>query len=90
MVVDDWINEIVFGLVTLIHIFNPNGLVLGGGILSEPYIEKEINKRIYKRVMQSYSDFKIVKAQLKNTAGLLGASVIAFKHKIGMYDPFDR
>lgn len=76
-IVDDWIDEIVFGLVTLIHIFNPNALVLGGGILAQPYIENEINKRIYKRVMKSYSDFVIVKAELKNTAGLLGASYIA-------------
>ena len=56
------------------------------GILSEPYIESEINRRIYKRVMESYSDFRVVKAELKNTAGLLGASVIAFKNKIGMYE----
>lgn len=73
-VVDNWIDEIVFGLVTLIHIFNPNGIVLGGGILNESYIENEINKRIYRRVMPSYSAFKIVKAELKNTAGLLGAA----------------
>ena len=86
MIVDDWIDEIVVGLVTLIHIFNPNGIILGGGVLSEPYIESEINRRIYKRVMESYSDFRVVKAELKNTAGLLGASVIAFKNKIGMYE----
>lgn len=82
MVVDDWIDEIVFGLVTLIHIFNPSALILGGGILAEPYIENEINKRIYKKVMASYGGFKVVKAELKNTAGLLGASVLAFKEKI--------
>lgn len=73
-IVDGWIDEIVFGLVTLIHIFNPDGIVLGGGILSESYIENEINKRIYRRVMPSYDKFKIVKAELKNTAGLLGAA----------------
>lgn len=77
-VVDNWIDEIVFGLVTLIHIFNPNGIILGGGILSESYIENEINKRIYRRVMPSYSTFKVVKAELKNTAGLLGASYNAY------------
>ena len=86
MIVDDWIDEIVFGLVTLVHIFNPNGIILGGGILSEPYIENEINKRIYKSVMQSYSDFRDVKAELKNTAVLLGASVTVFHNKIGIYD----
>lgn len=77
MIVDDWIDEIVFGLVTLVHIFNPNALILGGGILAEPYIENEINKRLFKRVMQSYSNFTVVRAQMKNTAGLLGASYLA-------------
>jgi glucokinase len=88
MVVDDWIDEIVFGLVTLVHIFSPNAIILGGGILAEPYIEHEINRRIYKRVIESYTDFQVLKAELKNTAGLLGAAAIAFKKKIGMYDPF--
>ncbi len=74
MIVDDWIDEIVFGLVTLVHIFNPSALILGGGILAEPYIENEINSRLFKRVMKSYANFTVVRAQLKNTAGLLGAS----------------
>lgn len=78
-VVDNWIDEIVIGLVTLIHIFNPNALILGGGILAQPYIENEINKRIGRRVMKSYADFRVVKAELKNTAGLLGASYIAYE-----------
>lgn len=76
-IIDEWIDEIVFGLVTLIHIFNPNALILGGGILAEQYIVDEINKRIYKKVMASYSDFAITRAELKNTAGLLGAYYLA-------------
>lgn len=76
-IIDNWIDEIVFGLVTLIHIFNPNALILGGGILGEKYISDGINDRIYQKVMKSYSDFEVVRAQHKNTAGLLGASYIA-------------
>ena len=75
-VVDNWIDEIVIGLVSLIHIFNPNALILGGGILGESYIENEINKRIGRKVIASYSKFKVVKAELKNTAGLLGVTYI--------------
>lgn len=76
-VVDNWIDEIIIGLVTIIHIFNPNALILGGGILAESYIENEINRRLGIRVMKSYQTFKVRKAELKNTAGLLGASYIA-------------
>lgn len=78
-IVDAWIDEIVFGLVTLIHIFNPNALILGGGIMSEPYISDQVKEKVYKQVMKSYSDFEIVRAELKNTAGLLGAAHIAYK-----------
>lgn len=90
MVVDDWIDEIVFGLVTLVHIFNPEALILGGGILNEPYIENEINRRIDKRVMQSYNQFRIVKTELKNSAGLLGAATIALLTKTEKYDTTTR
>lgn len=77
VIVDNWIDEIVFGLVTLIHIFNPNALILGGGILGEQYISDEINRKIYDKVMKSYGDFAITRAELKNTAGLLGAYYLA-------------
>jgi len=79
VIVDEWIAEIAFGLVTLIHIFNPSALILGGGILSEPYISKGVNDLIYKKVMKSYSDFVVVQAELKNTAGILGVADIAYK-----------
>lgn len=79
-IVDSWIDELTVGLVSLIHIFNPDGIVLGGGILAESYIENEINKRIYRRVMPSYKKFKVVKAELKNTAGLLGAAYSAMQN----------
>lgn len=82
-VVDNWIDEIVIGLVTLVHIFNPNALILGGGILAESYIENEINKRIGRRVMASYASFHVVKAELKNTAGLLGATYITAQAVMG-------
>lgn len=81
-IIDNWVDEIVFGLVTLIHIFNPNALILGGGILAEKYIEDEINRKIYSKVMKSYSDFAITRAQLGNNAGLLGAYHIV-KHGYG-------
>lgn len=78
-IVDAWVDEIAYGVVSLIHIFNPSALVIGGGIMSEPYISQELNKRIYNQVMESYRDFEVVRAELKNTAGLLGIADITYK-----------
>lgn len=76
-IIDDWVDEITLGLVSLIHIFNPNAVILGGGILAEKYIQEGIESKIYEKVMKSYGDFKIIRAENKNTAGLLGASYLA-------------
>lgn len=52
-VVNKWIDEIVLGLATLIHIFNPSCVVLGGGIMVQPYILEQIHARIPQMVMSS-------------------------------------
>lgn len=76
-VVDRWIDEIVLGLSSIIHIFNPACIVLGGGIMAQPYIIEEINKRIIRKIMPSFAQVKLLPAALKNSAGLLGANYLA-------------
>lgn len=70
--VDDWIGEILLGLSTIIHIFNPPCIVLGGGIMVQPYITDEITRRLPAQIMPSFAHVKILPAQLGNSAGLLG------------------
>lgn len=71
-VVDAWIDEILLGLSTLIHIFNPACVVLGGGVMAQPYITDELNKRLPAWIMPSFSHVKLLPATLGNSAGLLG------------------
>lgn len=78
-VIENWIDEIVGGLSTLIFIFNPGCIILGGGIMNEDYIINEIRNRIHSKNMQSFKDVEIKKAGMKNKAGMLGAAYIA-KH----------
>lgn len=76
-VVDLWIDEIVLGLSSLIHIFNPSCIVMGGGIMAQPYIIEEVNRKIPGKIMPSFAHVKLIPAALKNSAGLLGANYIA-------------
>ena len=79
-VIDNWIDEIIGGLTTLIFIFNPPLIILGGGIMNEEYIISEIERRIHERNVHSFKSVKIQKAQMKNQAGMLGAAYIAKTH----------
>lgn len=80
-VVDDWIQEILFGLTSLIHIFNPSCIVLGGGIMNEKYIIQKLQTSIYSNIMPSYANVVLKQAQLGNHAGLLGAAYLASRCK---------
>ncbi|MEG0853046.1 MAG: ROK family protein [Angelakisella sp.] len=75
--VDVWVGEIALGLVSLIHIFNPHAVVLGGGIMEQPYIGEQLNRVLYPLLMESYRGVRIKTAELGNKAGLIGAAYLA-------------
>ena len=77
--VDAWIDEIVYGLVTLIHCFNPTAVVLGGGIMAQNYIIEELRKRIDGWLSPDVRDVVLLQARLGNLAGLMGAAFLAQK-----------
>lgn len=76
-IINSWIDEIVYGLISVIHIFNPSAIVLGGGVMSQPYILEEVRKKTYARVMSSFRGVELCQAELGNQAGLLGAAYLA-------------
>lgn len=77
--VDQWILEIVYGLISLVHIFNPSMIVLGGGIMEQEYVVQCVREQLEKQIMSSFRSVKIVQAQLGNMAGMLGAARAAQK-----------
>lgn len=76
-IVEDWIREIVYGLVSLTHIFNPQCIILGGGIMARSDIVDKVQLLLKDNIMRGFSDVKVKSAFLGNTAGLLGASILA-------------
>lgn len=75
-IVDSWIDEIVYGLVSIVHMLNPSCIILGGGIMEQPYIPAQIEKKLMPSVMSSFRGLKIKKAELGNQAGMLGAQCL--------------
>lgn len=83
-IVDDWIEDVACGIVSLIHTFNPE-IVLVGGAVSEQkelFIDKLKNLVMKKGMKNFVKDLKIEPAKLKNDAGLVGALYYHLKGEI--------
>ncbi len=71
-IIDHWVDEIALGLVTLIHIFNPTCIVLGGGIMTQPLILNTLKDKLFSQIMPNFAHIRLVTAELGNHAGLYG------------------
>ncbi len=72
-VLQDWMEEVAYGLVSLIHIFNPPAIILGGGIMEQESVVNSLSSKVLALTMESFSNVKIMKSSLGNKAGVLGA-----------------
>lgn len=76
LLVDQWIMEIVYGLITIVHMLDPACVILGGGVMEQPYVLDKIRENLYRNLIPAFRSVKIEKAQLGNRAGMLGAAVL--------------
>lgn len=71
-ILDQWIKEVCAGLTSLINIFNPRTIVLGGGLMEQKIMIDKINNILHDTIHKSLYPIEIVPAQLGNKAGMLG------------------
>ena len=72
--VDGWIKEIVYGLTSLIHIFNPSCVILGGGVMEQEYVLKAVRELLGVHLMESFRGISVRRTVLGNCAGMAGAA----------------
>src|SRR5699024_8002770 len=72
---DDWIVEIAEGLAGLVHLFNPQLILIGGGVSSQQELLIDpLAREVRTRVMPAFAEgLEIRPAALANDAGLVGA-----------------
>ncbi|MFA5450168.1 MAG: ROK family protein [Clostridia bacterium] len=81
-VVKRYVRYIAEGLVSLVNIFRPTALIIGGGISNEgDYLIKRLQRLVsyYSYGGKRNPDVKVIKAELLNDAGILGAAALLLK-----------
>lgn len=73
-VFDQWTSDVAAGLASLVHIFNPAAMILGGGIMERDDVVKVVERKTKALVMPSFRRVSIIRAELGNKAGILGAA----------------
>ncbi|KKI92098.1 hypothetical protein WQ54_10990 [Bacillus sp. SA1-12] len=75
-VIDEMVEGLAFGIVNLIHSFNPTTIVLGGGVMEDgDWLRDLVEKRVRSLGMKSLVQPVTIKlAKLGNEAGLVGAA----------------
>ena len=71
---DAWIYEIAAGIMGLVHVFDPETVIIGGGVSAqEDLLIKPLKKKILDLVQLDFADVEIKAASLGNNAGMAGA-----------------
>ena len=75
-VLSAWIDDIAAGISGLVHIFNPQIVLIGGGVSAqEDLLIKPLRERVLAQVMPRFAEnLQLEAATLGNDAGMIGAA----------------
>lgn len=73
---DRWIDDIACGIEGLVHIFNPEMVLIGGGVSAQKALLIDpLREKVLSRLMPRFAEgLQIEAASLANDAGLIGAA----------------
>lgn len=74
-IIDHWVEDVALGLKTLVHLFNPSLIVIGGGISEQgDYLLQKLQRKVNAKIMPSFQRALELKlTQNGNDANLQGA-----------------
>jgi len=67
------------GLTNIVNFFNPEVIVLGGGLSNSNILIKQAKKEMKLKAFKRVSNTKIVKAKFKGNSGMIGAALLVLK-----------
>lgn len=74
---DAWCDEVVAGLVSLTRTYNPQAILLGGGVMAQAGLVEELRKRFSTQIIPVFYPTQLIPAALGNQAGIYGAYALA-------------
>ena len=82
-IIDQVLHHLSLGLVNLLHLFNPDIIVLGGGVtdgIRDAGLLEDIKERVAGRAMSPrHREFSLVATGLGYTGGMVGAAALAWE-----------
>lgn len=75
-VITEWIDDIAEGISGLVHIFNPQIVLIGGGVSAqEELLIAPLREKVLHTVMPRFAEgLRVERAKLGNDAGMMGAA----------------
>ena len=75
LALDGWLDDVAAGVTGLVHIFNPELVLIGGGVSAqEKFLIEPVAAKVRRSIMPAFAEgLEIRAAQLHNDAGMVGA-----------------
>lgn len=82
-VLDEWMDSVAIGIVSLVHIFNPEAVIIGGGVSAQQKLFIEpLAAKVKAMVMPRFREgLRIEAAKFRNDAGMIGAVCYFMDHQ---------